>query len=554
MLSSLFIQNVAVIEKAEFELTEGFNVFTGETGAGKTILINAINAVTGGRISKDIIRNGADKATISAVFCKIPAEKAEEIREYGYELEDEELIVSRSIYTDGKNVCRINGQPTTVAVLRDISKGMIDIYGQHDGRALLDVQEHIKFVDEYGNVFEAKEKYRQIYGKMKAVEKELDEAVKLENDKDRLKEFLEYQLNEITSANIRIGEEEELRRQLKIIKNAKLLEELFEKSREAALGDDNREGAIEELGNFADSIEELSKYYKELGQDAERIREIYYEVEEIYKDVRGFEGDNDYSPAQLDAIEDRLETIRKLEKKYGVGEKEVLEKADEMQSKLSAIEDSEARIEELRKEFNELLSDAKNAANELSLKREEAAKAFSEAVKSELVFLDMPNVKFSVSRKQTELTQNGADAMEFMISANPGEEPRALAKIASGGEMSRIMLSIKNATVSRDNIETIVFDEVDTGVSGRAAYKIGKKLKEVSKNRQVICVTHLAQVAAFGDSHMLITKHTENDRTFTEIRRIEGKDREYEIARIGGGDTVTETQIRNAKEMLESSK
>ncbi len=554
MLSSLYIQNLAVIEKAEFELKEGFNVFTGETGAGKTILINAMNAVSGGRIYKDIIRNGAEKAVITATFSGISEKKAKEIEEYGYELEDDELIVTRTITLEGKNICRINGQPATVSVLRDITQGMLDIYGQHDGRALLDAQEHIGFIDSYGALEGEIEGYKEIYDAMKNAARELKKAEEDEQDKDRLRDMLEYRINEISSANLREGEKDELIRQRDIIKNAEKLEGLFAQARAAALGEDDSAGALSELSNLADSTEELVRYYPELEKCAERLREIYYETEELYSDIRGCDSGEEYNPAQLDAIEDRLELISRLEKKYGGGEKEVLESLEEAQRKLEDIEGAEERIEELRTEKVRLLKMAEEKAEELSQKRKSTAEKFAEAVVEELRFLDMPSVIFTVRAEETELTATGKDFMEFMISANPGEPPRAMAKIASGGEMSRIMLSIKNALADKDEIETMVFDEVDTGVSGKAAHKIGKKLKSASKNRQVICVTHLAQVAAFGDRHLLIRKETEEGRAFTRIYSLEGEERVHEIARIGGGEKITETQLQNAREMLETGR
>ncbi|MBQ3048579.1 MAG: DNA repair protein RecN [Oscillospiraceae bacterium] len=554
MLAQIYIQNVAVIEKVTVELGLGLNAFTGETGAGKSILINAINAITGGRTSKDIVRTGADKAVISAVFSDISDSRRQQLADLGYELEEgEDLLVMRTVSADGKSSCKINGIPATISMLKEATAGLADIYGQHDTAELMAAEKHIAFVDGFADNAELIKEYRENYSQMRRIEKDIEKLVMDERDKEQLISILQYQVDEIDAAELEPGEEEELDKRRKLIKNSEKLAGIFADVEDCMNGTDDGDGALTLLDNFRDSFEQLSEFYPELVESVQRANEIYYELEEMLNDVRSYSDDIEFDPMLLDSIERRLDIIYRLKRKYGGSIDEILAFGENARTRLDDISFSDEKLEKLKRDLAVCKKEAAKKAEELSQKRREGAKVFAERVMEELKFLDMPNVIFSVKAERTELSENGIDKLEFMISTNPGEPAKPLAKTASGGELSRIMLSIKNVVSDKDGVETLIFDEIDTGVSGRAAYKIGKKLKEVSNGRQILCVTHLAQVAAFADNHLLIKKDVRNGRTFTGIYPLERDERIAELARIGGGDVISETMLKNAEEMLDKA-
>jgi len=556
MLVQLYIQNVAVIEKVTVELGNGLNVFTGETGAGKSILINSINAITGGRISKDAIRTGADKAVISAVFSDISEKHRERLSQLGYELEPgEELLVMRSISAEGKSSCRINGLPATVSVLRDATRGLADIYGQHDAVELTSPENHMDFVDDFADDRALIDDYRASYSGMKKLEKEIDRLVMDEREREQLISVLQFQVDEIDSAELEAGEEEELDKKRRLIKNSEKLAELFGEIEDDMNGADDgaEDGALALLDDFRRALEQLAEFYPELAESSQRANDVYYELDEMFNDIRGYAGEVEFDPMLLDSIESRLDVLYRLKRKYGGSVEEVLKFGEDARKRLEDISFSDEKLERLRNELKKLEKEAREKAAVLSLARREAAKQFSAQVMEELRFLDMPNVTFSADCRAAELGENGADRIEFMISANPGEPAKPLARIASGGELSRIMLSIKNVVSGRGAVETMIFDEIDTGVSGRAAYKIGKKLKQASGGRQIICVTHLAQVAAFADNHLLIKKEVSDGRTFTGIYPLDRAERIAELARIGGGEKISDSMLKTAGEMLDAA-
>lgn len=554
MLVQLYIQNVAVIEKVTVELENGLNAFTGETGAGKSILINSISAVTGGRISRDIVRTGADKAVISAVFSGIGEEQRSRINELGYELEDDgELLIMRTITADGKSSCRINGLPATLSVLREATRGLADIYGQHDTAELMASEKHIGFIDGFAGTEDKLSEYRAIYAEKRRLEREIERISADERDREQLISVLQYQADEIDAAGLEAGEEEELDKKRRLIRNSERLAELFGTIEDDMNGADDGEedGALALLDDFRGALSQLTDFYPELSDAAQRANDIYYELDEMFNDIRSYGGDIEYDPAMLNSIESRLDLLYRLKRKYGGSVEEVLKFGENARRRLDDIACSDERLEALRTELAKCEKSAKRCAAELTKLRLGGAEQFSRKVMDELRFLDMPGVIFSVSHEETALSENGADRMEFMISANPGEPAKPLAKIASGGELSRIMLSIKNVVAGKDAVETMIFDEIDTGVSGRAAYKIGKKLKEASRGRQIICVTHLAQVAAFADNHLLIKKNVQDGRTFTGIYPLDREQRIAELARISGGEQISENMLKTAGEMLD---
>ncbi len=554
MLAQLYIQNFAVIEKVTVELGKGLNAFTGETGAGKSILINSINAITGGRISRDIVRTGADKAVISAVFSDISEEHRSRLAGLGYELDEGgELLIMRTLTAEGKSSCRINGLPATVSVLREAARGLADIYGQHDTAELMASERHIGFIDGFAGTADKLREYRTLYTEKRRLEREIERISADERDREQLISVLQYQADEIDAAGLEAGEEEELDKKRKLIRNAERLAELFGAIEDDMNGADDggEDGALALLDDFRGALEQLAEFYPELADTSQRANDIYYELDEMFNDVRAYGGDVEYDPALLNRIESRLDLLYRLKRKYGGSVEEVLRFGENTKKRLEDIACSDERLEALRTELAKSERATKKCAAELTKLRLEGARIFSQRVMDELRFLDMPSVIFTVAHSTAPLSENGADRMEFMISTNPGEPAKPLAKIASGGELSRIMLGIKNVVADKDSVETMIFDEIDTGVSGRAAYKIGKKLKEASRGRQIICVTHLAQVAAFADNHLLIKKEIQDGRTFTGICPLDREQRIAELARISGGERISENMLKTAGEMLD---
>ena len=552
MLSQLFIKNVAVIESASIDFENGFNVFTGETGAGKSILIDSINAVLGGRTSRDLVRTGEGKAVVSAVFTDISKETEKVLEKVGYDIEDE-LLISREISAEGKSICKVNMRPATAGVLKQLSSVLIDVHGQHDSAVLQNPELHIGYIDSFGNTESELSEYRESFKKLKSVDREIKKIISDDSDKTARIDMLKFQISEIESAAIEEGEEEELLSLSKRIKSAENIMGLISETVGALDGNGESEGALDGLSTAIENCARLAEFFPQYEGLSEKFKEMYYEFEEFANDVKDNADELDFDPALQNRTERRLDQIFRLKRKYGGSVEEMFKYYNKATEELENIEFSEERLEKLQKEREQLFGETAKLADILTKKRSAAAEAFERAVSEELSYLNMPNVRFKVIFEETDFTESGKDNLEFYIATNAGEPLKPLTKIASGGELSRIMLSIKNVLADNDNVDTLIFDEVDTGISGSAAQKVGQKLKQVSKGRQIICVTHLAQVAAYADNHLLISKNTEGGRTFTSVESLEKEGRVNELARIMGG-TMTEALKKSAEELLELSK
>ena len=552
MLSQLFIKNVAVIENASIDFENGFNVFTGETGAGKSILIDSINAVLGGRTSRDLVRTGTEKAVVSAVFTDISKETEKLLEELGYDVE-EELMISREISAEGKSICKVNMRPATAGVLKQLSSVLIDVHGQHDSAVLQNPELHIGYIDSFGNTENELSEYQESYKKLRLVEREIRKIENDDSDKTARIDMLKFQIGEIEAAAIEEGEEDELLALSKRIKSAENIMELISETVSALDGNGENEGALEGLSTAIENCARLTEFFPQYEGLSEKFKEMYYEFEEFANDVKDNADELDFDPALQNRTERRLDQIFRLKRKYGGSVEEMFKYYNKAVSELENIEFSEERLEKLQKEQKQFFAETAELAEVLSKKRHKAAEAFEKSVSEELSYLNMPNVRFSVHFDETEFTDSGKDNLEFYIATNAGEPLKPLTKIASGGELSRIMLSIKNVLADKDNVDTLIFDEVDTGISGSAAQKVGQKLKQVSGGRQIICVTHLAQVAAYADNHMLISKSTEGGKTFTSVESLGKEGRINELARIMGG-SMTDSFRKSAEELLELSK
>lgn len=550
MLTSLKIENVAIIESAAIEFGCGLNVLTGETGAGKSIVIDSINAILGERTSRDIIRTGAQSAKVYAVFEDVNAKVRKFLDENGIDCEDGVLIINRTLSREGKNVCRLNGAPVTVSMLREIGSELIDIHGQHDNQALLSPEKHCGFVDSFAGNAEIIADYREKYGRLCEVRSKLKKLTTDESSKSQRIDFLTYQIDELEKAEITPGERDELKARKTLINNSQKVIESLNVAYEALKADG---AGIDMITDAESEISDASAYMEALGEASEKITDIRYELEDIAETVRDAMSEVDFDQSELEEIDERLDLLYRLSKKYGNTEEEMLEYLEKAKTELDNIAFSEEKVKELQKQEKEALSETEAAAKKLTESRKAAGEKLSEAICSELEFLDMPNVRFVVKCDDIGLTENGKDEIEFLISANVGEEPKPLAKIASGGELSRIMLAIKNVLAETDGVDTMIFDEIDTGVSGRAAQKIAMKLRSASKGRQVICVTHLAQIAAQGDVHLYISKSVSDGKTYTNIKSLIEEDRVAEIARIMGGMEITKLQLESAREMLRNA-
>ena len=547
MLTSLKIENVAIIESAAIEFGCGLNVLTGDTGAGKSIVIDSINAILGERTSRDIIRTGAQSAKVYAVFEDVNERVRNFLDENGIDCEDGVLIINRTLSREGKNVCRINGAPVTVSMLREIGGELIDIHGQHDNQSLLSPEKHCGFVDSFAGNADLITDYREKYGRLCEIRSKLKKLTTDESSKSQRIDFLTYQIDELEKAEITIGERDELKARKSLINNSQKVIESLNIAYEALKADG---AGIDMITDAESEIANASAYMEMLGEASEKITDIRYELEDIAETVRDAMTEVDFDPSELEDIDERLDLLYRLSKKYGDTEEEMLEYLEKARAELDNIAFSEERVKELQKQKKEALAETETAACKLTESRKTAGEKLSNAICSELEFLDMPNVRFVVKCSDIGLTENGKDEIEFLISANAGEEPKPLAKIASGGELSRIMLAIKNVLAETDGVDTMIFDEIDTGVSGRAAQKIAMKLRSASKGRQVICVTHLAQIAAQGDVHLYISKSVSDGKTYTNIKSLIEEERVAEIARIMGGMEITKLQLESAREML----
>lgn len=553
MLSHLYIENIAVIEKTQVDFSKGFNVFTGETGAGKSILIDAINAILGVRTSKDLVRSGTEKAFVSAVFNEISPSVIDQLTSFGYECEDDTLLISREITSDGKNSCKINGKPTTATILKELGILLINIHGQHDNQSLLIPEKHLQFIDNYGKLEPFCNQYRNYYKEYQQVLKEMNDLTTDDAEKERKMDLLRYQIDEIDAADLYSGEEEELSAKKSRHRNSESILQNLNEAHQFLSGDDEiGNGCVSALTGASKSLEQTAKYFENFHDISTKLEEMSYEIQEYLEQIRQTIESLDFDLSEIDIIESRLDLIYRLKRKYGNDIAEILQFADRAKRELQTIEKSEERIEELRLLSKEHYSKMVIAAEKLSEERKRTSSDFEKKVKEELLFLDMPFIEFNAEYKTTEPGPNGIDSMEFMISTNPGEPPKPLSRIASGGELARIMLSIKNVLSDKDNMSTMIFDEIDSGISGRAAQKVGQKLREVSNGKQVICVTHLAQIAALADFHLLIEKNIENGRTSTKVIPLNFEQRQKELARIIGGTNITQATLQAAREMLES--
>lgn len=555
MISKLYIENIAVIERAEIDFNKGFNVLTGETGAGKSILIDSINAVLGQRTSRELIRTGADKAFVSIQFDDISSSAAAALVSMGIELSEEDgntLILQREIRSDGRGSVKINDRPATISTLRSVGRELINIHGQHENQALMSTEKHMKYLDMMGGYSDKLSEYAKIYQSYTAALSELNKTRIDDAEKARRIDMLKYQINELESADITIGETESLKKRRDIIENSERISTALSSSYSLISGGEEFDGALSMLQQCAENLSDIAPIYNECDGIGDRIRSLVYELEDISSEVRNLNEENEFSPYELDEIESRLEVLSRIQRKYG-DEDAAIAFLERARKELDEIERADELLDELSQKVEKLRKSAIKYANELTALRRSAADRFCEAVGRELTFLDMPRVTLTVSIQPCELNQYGADTVEFLISANPGETPKPLGKIASGGELSRIMLAIKTVLADIDDIDTMIFDEVDTGISGRAAHKVGLKLHEVSHSRQIICITHLAQMAAQADTHMLIQKEIVNDRTFTSVKSLNFEERKHELARINGGDVITESMLKTAEELLNNA-
>ncbi len=549
MLRQLSIENVAVIEKADIEFDNGFNVLTGETGAGKSILIDSINAILGNRTSKEIVRSGAQKASIWAQFDDIPARTSASLAENGYDC-DSQLIVYREIFAGGKSSCRINNKPATAALVRDICGDLVNIHGQHDSQALLNPERHIDIIDKFAELDSPLADYRADFARLGAVRREIERLSMDDSEKARRLDLLRYQADEIAKAKFVPGEEEELSaRRLAAVNSEKIIAAL-RTATQSLNGDNDSGGALALLWGAVTALEAAGDYALSIKTSAERLSEIYYNLADAASEVQAGAEDTEFDAGDAEKVEERLDVIYKLKNKYGDSIQAVLDYGADAERQIDSIEMSDETLEKLRGEYDAMLALCRKKAAEISEKRAAAFVVFEKRIKDEVAYLNMPGVVFTVNRSECELNRHGCDSVEFFISTNPGELPKPLAKIASGGELSRIMLAIKNALADKDDIPTLIFDEIDTGISGTSSQRIGRKLRQASQTRQIICVTHSAPIAAYSNAHLLIEKSVSDGRTYTTVHRLEGNEKTRELARIISGDNITEISLRNAAEML----
>lgn len=553
MLSELYIENLAVIEKATIDFSDKLNVFTGETGAGKSILINGINAILGQRVTKDIVRTGTDKAVISALFTDIGDNVLQVLDELGISAEDGQLFLTREIRSDGGSVARVNSRAVNVSVLKAIGETLVTIHGQHDNQILMAPERHIEILDSYAESEALIEDYHSSFRELQSIAKQINK-IKTEQSK---KEFRMAELadivEEINALNIHEGEDKEIEAELNISKNAVAISEALYMAKQLLSGDDDTDGAVEMTQRASKSVEEYTDIMTEISPIYDRLSSAAIEMEDISEEIGSLLDSLDIDPKRYDYLNQRSDELRRIMKKYGPELDDVLTTLENSQNELDELSGAEQSLDELNKEKERLLAEVSKKAKALSDHRKKAGERFVSQVTEELEFLNMPKVKLVVQQKTGKLTINGMDSIEFLISANLGEEPKPIAKIASGGELSRIMLALKNVIAEKDSIGTLIFDEIDTGVSGRAAQKIGIKLKQISRLRQVLCVTHLAQMAVMADNHLLIEKNIQGDRTVTTVRTLDHEQRKYEIARIMGGENITELMLENAEQYLKDA-
>ena len=547
MLSLLHIENIAVIESADISFDRGFNVLTGETGAGKSIVIDAISAILGERAYRDMIRTGTTRASVRAVFTDVP--------ELGWFADngvdyDPETVIQREIHLDGKNVCRVNGSLVSVSILRKLGIQLINIHGQHDSASLFDEDNHLTFLDAFGDNEALRADYSEKYDAVAKLRREIDRMSMDEGEKLRRMETLRYQITEIEKAELEAGEDEELEARRKILQNAEKLSDGMEEAVECLYGGDDSDGAAGLLSQAEHALGKLARFTDAYASLHEKVADLMYQVQDAAEEVRSARDDLSYSSDELEQIEARLDKIHRLRRKYGVTCADILVYLDRAKKELDEIEFADDHLEHLKKKLKKAEKCAWEAAFTLRENRKQTAIAMSERILTELSQLDMPRVQFSCQFTELDLTASGADSVAFYMSANAGEALKPMSKVASGGELARIMLAMKNVLAEKDQVNTLIFDEVDTGVSGRAAQKVAEKLRTVAQHKQVLCVTHLPQLAALANTHLLIAKSERDGRTYTSVTPLDVEGRKRELARIIGGTSITETTLKSAEEML----
>ena len=548
MLSVLHIENIAVIEQAEILFEGGFNVLTGETGAGKSIVIDAISAILGERTYRDVIRTGANRAFVSAIFTNIP--QYDWFSENQVEFDPQELQVQREIYADGRNVCRVNGRPVSVASLKKLGGRLINIHGQHDSQQLFDEENHLTYLDAFARDEQELEAYQQAFSAMQSVQREIQKLSMDESEKLRLMETLTFQIEEIRAANLVSGEEEQLKERRKVLQNAEKLSDALRMADEALYGGDSSDGAAGLLSNAEHALSRVSTISTDMQTLHQKISDLMYSVQDAADELRTMRDDLSYSEGELEEIEERLDAIHKLKRKYGASVEDVLAYLADSEQRLDEIEFASDRIETLKKREAELQKETIRQGEILREKRLFAAQAMESRICDELRQLDMPKIRFVCEFTPQQPMQTGLDSVRFLMSANVGENLKPLSKVASGGELARIMLAMKQVLAQQDGVPTLIFDEVDAGVSGRAAQKVAYKLWTVSKGRQVLCVTHLPQIAAMADAEYTVEKRVENERTYTSVLHLDESGRKQELARLIGGSMITETTLAGAAELL----
>ncbi len=554
MLTDLKIENVAVIKKANIFFESGLNILTGETGAGKSIVIDSINAVLGERTSKDLVRNGEKGAKVTAFFENISQNVKDILTELDIEQEDDgTLLVSRTVTTDGRSTCKVNGQPVTATMLRRLGRELITICGQHDSQKLLQSESHLGYIDALANCGGLLEEYRVLYKKMLGIKKELSALDSNEAEKKNRLDFLEYQINELESADITVGEIERLKAEKAKIQNREMIINNLYACHSLLAGDENTAGLAQNLYALSSFLAQLSDYHSEFLPYSQSVTDFKYEMDECLSDITAKIEETGESDVSIDSVESRLDVLYRLSKKYGSTEEEMLSYLERAKEEYDAIAFSDEKKAELEEKLTECEKEVFDLGCLISDHRKAAALRFETQVSNELAFLDMPYAKFTVGFKDREPYENGLDEVEFLFSANAGQEEKPLSKIASGGELSRVMLAIRCVLAGNTDEGTMIFDEIDTGVSGRAAHKIAAKLREVSLGKQVICVTHLAQIAAFADNHLLIEKQTNEEETVTKIKKLDSDNRIRELARIIGGDVITPSTLKSAQELIDFS-
>lgn len=551
MLSLLHIENIAVIECADISFDRGFNVLTGETGAGKSIVIDAISAILGERAYRDMIRTGTERASVRAVFTNVP--EFPWFAENGVEY-DPETVISREIHLDGKNICRVNGTLVNVTSLHKLGIQLINIHGQHDSAALFDEENHLAFLDAFADNGKLRASYGERYEAVAKLRREISALTMDEGEKLRRMENLKYQIAEIEKAELESGEDDRLEERRKVLQNAEKLSNGMETAVECLYGGEDSDGASGLLAQAEYALARLSRFSDSFAALHDRVSDLMYQVQDAAEEVRDARDDLSYSAEELEQIESRLDVIHKLRRKYGTTCEDILEYLDKAKKELDEIEFADDKLERLKRNLKKAEKEAWDAALALRENRQQAAENMSQRILSELAQLDMPRVQFACRFTETELTASGADAVAFYMSANAGEALKPLSRVASGGELARIMLAMKNVLAEKDQVATLIFDEVDTGVSGRAAQKVAEKLRSVAVHKQVLCVTHLPQLAALANTHLLIAKSERDGRTYTSVTPLDLEGRKRELARIIGGANITETTLKSAEEMLVSGK